>query len=138
MHPILLKLGPVEITTYGVMLAISFIVGTWLARYRAKKVGLEQTLTLDLFLFIAIASIVGSRLQFMLENFSVYSSNLPQGVRTWEGGLSMQGGVILAILVVFFYVRAKGESFARATDIIAPSLALGVFLTRIGCFFNGC
>jgi phosphatidylglycerol:prolipoprotein diacylglycerol transferase len=138
MYPILYQVGPFEIRSYGVMLAISFVAGTWLARHRARRAGMDTTLKMDVYLFIVIASLVGSRVQFMLENLVTYSSAPSRALRTWEGGLSMQSGVILAILAVFFYVRAKGESFARAADVLAPSVALGACLTRIGCFLNGC
>ena len=60
MHPILYKLGPLEFRVYGLMLAVSFIAGIYLARYRAKKVGVDQNLILDLSLFIVLAAVIGS------------------------------------------------------------------------------
>jgi len=50
----------------------------------------------------------------------------------------MLGGVVLAIVVGFVYLRRKKMPFLRTSDTIIPSVALGIFLTRIGCFFNGC
>jgi phosphatidylglycerol:prolipoprotein diacylglycerol transferase len=138
MHPILYQVGPVEIRSYGVMLAVSFVVGTWLARRRAREAGLDKRLGIDLYLFIVVASLVGSRLQFIVENLSAFSLDPSAALRTWQGGLSMQSGVILAILVVAVYVRHAGASFAQAADVLAPSVALGECLTRIGCFMNGC
>jgi phosphatidylglycerol---prolipoprotein diacylglyceryl transferase len=138
MHPILFQVGPFEIRSYGVMLAVSFVVGTWLARRRARAAGLGRLLGMELYLFIAVASLVGSRLQFIAENLSRYSLDRADALRTWQGGLSMQFGVILAILVVAVYVRHVGAPFAQTADLLAPSVALGECLTRIGCFMNGC
>ena len=67
------------------------------------------------------------------------SSVLPfKGGWAGVGGLVMNGGVIGGILASYLYLRTKGLSFPRHMDAIAPSIALGVFLTRIGCFLNGC
>ena len=138
MHPILVTFGTFEVRAYGLMLMISFIVGFFLARNRAQKVGVDQTLILHASFFILMGAIVGSRLLFVGENLSSFLSDPVQVLNISGGGLSMYGGIILAIVLVYAYVRVMGESFAKVADIFAPSLALGVFITRIGCFFNGC
>jgi phosphatidylglycerol:prolipoprotein diacylglycerol transferase len=138
MHPILFHVGPFEIRSYGVMLAVSFVVGTWLARRRAREADLDKLLGMDLYLFIVVASLVGSRLQFIAENLPLYSLDRAGALRTWQGGLSMQSGVILAILAAAVYVRRVGASFTQTADVLAPSVALGECITRIGCFLNGC
>ena len=53
-------------------------------------------------------------------------------------GLVMYGGLVGGMLAGFIYMRLKRISFPRYADAFAPSIALGVFLTRIGCFLNGC
>jgi phosphatidylglycerol:prolipoprotein diacylglycerol transferase len=108
------------------------------AHHRAKKVGLEPRLIINVFLGIILASIIGSRALYILENLSHYASDSFRTMTMWEGGLSMLGGVLLAIVVSFVYVRAQHESFLKVADALVPSIALGEFFTRIGCFFNGC
>ena len=138
MYPVLYHSGPLTVRSYGLMLVLSFIVGMLLAHTRAKKAGVDPHLIPHLFLLVLYAAVVGSRLLYVGENFSHYAADPWRVLRIWEGGLSMYGGVLLAIAVSFFYIRAMGEPFAKVADICAPSLALGEALTRIGCFFNGC
>jgi phosphatidylglycerol:prolipoprotein diacylglycerol transferase len=138
MYPILYHSDPLIVRSYGFMLVLSFLVGLLLARVRAQRAGVDPHHISHLFLLILFAAVVGSRLLYVAENFSGYAADPWRVVRIWEGGLSMLGGLLLAIAVSFFYLRAIGEPFAKVADICAPSIALGEALTRIGCFLNGC
>jgi phosphatidylglycerol---prolipoprotein diacylglyceryl transferase len=137
-HPILGTLGPLQLRAYGVMLAISFIVGIVLALRRAKRAGLDTTMMSNVCLLILFSSIIGSRLLHVWEHAGAYEGQAARVLSIWEGGLSMLGGVVLAIAASFVYVKARGASFRRVADVVVPSLALGLLLTRIGCFLNGC
>jgi phosphatidylglycerol:prolipoprotein diacylglycerol transferase len=138
MYPILYHSDLLTVRSYGLMLALSFVVGMLLAHARAKKAGVDPHLSPHLFLLVLYAAVVGSRLLYVGENFSHYAADPWRVLRIWEGGLSMYGGVLLAIAVSFFYIKAMGEPFTKVADICAPFLALGEALTRMGCFFNGC
>jgi len=137
-HPILGTLGPVQLRAYGVMLAISFILGIVLALRRARRTGLDTTMMSNVCLLILFSSIIGSRVLHVWEHAGSYQGQAARALSIWEGGLSMLGGIVLAIAVSFVYVKAKGASFRRVADVAVPSLALGLFLTRLGCFLNGC
>ena len=138
MHPILFEWGHLEIRSYGLMLVISFIAGTVLACVRAKKVGIARGVMLDLAVLVFLAAIMGSRVLHIMENWSYYAAAPFRMLMLWEGGLSMMGGVVLALICGLFFVHRMGLSVSQVADIVAPSIALGVGLTRIGCFFNGC
>jgi phosphatidylglycerol:prolipoprotein diacylglycerol transferase len=56
----------------------------------------------------------------------------------WEGGLTFYGGLAAGVGFGIGYLRAKGLRVLEVTDIIAPQIALGIGLARIGCFLNGC
>ncbi|MBC7185959.1 MAG: prolipoprotein diacylglyceryl transferase [Calditrichaeota bacterium] len=145
MHPVLFKLGPLEIHAYGLMLAISFVLGILLAARRAKRLGIDPNRIMDLGVLVAVSAIVGARLFYVAfhldefrghwtDTFNPFQSTGQVGI----GGLTLLGGVILAILTSYIYLRLKNLSFLRVADVVAPSLGLGIFLTRIGCFLNGC
>src|SRR5262245_9393946 len=108
MHPILYHSDHLLVRSYGLMLVLSFLVGLLLARMRAQKAGVDPQHISRLFLLILFAAVVGSRLLYVAENFSMYAANPWRVLRIWEGGLSMLGGVLLAIVVSFFYLRAVG------------------------------
>ena len=145
MHPILFKLGPFEIRSWGVMFALGCVVGTWFAQRRAKHQGLDPNLIMNLALVIIGSALVGSRLFYVafhweefaphpLDIISPYQSNGQWGI----GGLSMVGGIVLSLLTSLFYLHHKRENIWALADIVAPSFPLGIFFTRIGCFLNGC
>jgi phosphatidylglycerol:prolipoprotein diacylglycerol transferase len=120
------------------MLAVAFLAGIFLARHRAKSRQIEPQSISDLSLIILVAGVAGARLQYALFHFKEFATNPFRVFAVWEGGLTFYGGVILALIAGIVYIRRKHLSFSKVGDIIAPSLALGVSLTRMGCFLNSC
>jgi phosphatidylglycerol:prolipoprotein diacylglycerol transferase len=119
------------------MLAMSFLVGIYVAAWRAKRYGVRPQLILDLSVYIILAAVVGSRFLYVLFHLDDYSSPL-QFFALWEGGATFYGGLLLAIVASAAFARHKNLSFLRFADIIAPSIALGMALARVGCFLSGC
>lgn len=145
MHPVLLKLGPVEIHAYGLMLAISFMVGIYWAMARAPKRGIEKNDILDLSIIVVICAIVGSRFFYVITHLDEFKGRwtdtfnpLQSSGQVGLSGLSMLGGVVLVLIALVAYCRIKHISILKLCDTLAPTFALGIGLTRIGCFLNGC
>lgn len=138
MFPVIWDLGFVEIRSYGLMLAIAFLVGIFIATKRGEKVGIHPDLVMDLSIYILISSIVGSRLFFVISEWSHYQDHLIEIVQVWKGGLAVLGGIILAVITSYLYLRYQQISFLLIADVMVPSLALGQAIGRIGCFLNGC
>ena len=137
MIPVLFHIGPFSVRAYGVMLAISFVLGAWWAARAAARRGLDPDRILSLVGWILVSSIVGARLHFVLAHPSSFSGPF-DFLRIWEGGLTLYGGLIAAIVVSFLYLRRHRLPFLLVADTTAPAIALGEGLTRIGCFLNGC
>lgn len=138
MCPILFEIGPLTIHTYGVFLAIGFIVGLIFAINQAKKQGIPKENILDLGFYILISAVVGSRLLFVIKEYKYYLKNPLDIIKFWEGGLVFYGGLLLAIIVVIFYTKKNALPLWKLADIIAPSLAIGYAIGRLGCFSAGC
>lgn len=140
MHPILFKIGSLPINSYGLMLAISFLLGVKLASRRALKLGIPSDETVNLSIWIMAAAIIGSRAFYVVTHMAQYADDPLAIVAFWNGlyGLSMLGGVILAMIVGFTWIIVKKWPVWSFADAVIPSFALGIFITRIGCFFNGC
>jgi phosphatidylglycerol:prolipoprotein diacylglycerol transferase len=120
------------------MLTIAFLVGTLLAVNRAKKYRIPHYEVVSSATIIIIASIVGSRILYILEHIEIFSDKPISSLLMWKGGLSYHGGLILAIIALFLWLKKKKIAFGTMLDIFTPSLAFGFFLVRIGCFLNGC
>jgi phosphatidylglycerol:prolipoprotein diacylglycerol transferase len=138
MYPVILKLGPLTFHSYGVMIAISFAIGTLLAVRRAEARGVPGEKMTDLALVVLVSSLVGSRILYVIPHWSDFASDPIEVVRIWEGGLTLYGGVILAVLASYVFVRRERLPWARVADSVAVPLALGLGIARIGCFLNGC
>jgi phosphatidylglycerol:prolipoprotein diacylglycerol transferase len=127
------------------MLAISFIVGILFAAKRAKKYDIESDRVLDLAMIIIVSSIVGSRLLYVLFHLEEFRGNWLDTFNPFQSsgqigiaGLTVLGGVVLSIFSSLLYLKIKKLSFLRFADVLIPSVALGIFFTRIGCYLAGC
>ena len=145
MHPELFRLGPFAVRSYGLLLALSFFIGIFWSIKRAKKAGVNPKYVLDLAIVIFISSIAGARLFYVIFHLNEFKDHWLDIISPIQssgdlgiGGLSMLGGVVLAITSGILYLRLKKLNVWQVADIVAPSFPLGIFLTRIGCFLNGC
>jgi phosphatidylglycerol---prolipoprotein diacylglyceryl transferase len=144
MHPIMFHIGKFPIHSYGLMLAISFLFGIWFAGRRAKKNDLDPQVISDVGFWLILASILGARLYYVFLHFEEFRGNLSaifnpfHGGNLGIGGLVMFGGYIGALVASVLYFRIKKYQFLPYADAVAPSIGTGIFLTRIGCFLNGC
>ena len=138
MHPILFKIGELKIYTYGFLVAMGFVVGILFARREAVRLGEDQEKIMDLCFYVLVAAIVGSRLFYILTNPKIFLSDPLEILRIWNGGLVFYGGFIAALVTAVIYLKSKKISIAITADIMAPSLAIGHFIGRLGCFFAGC
>ncbi len=138
MHPLLFKIGPVPIYTYGVLVAAGFLLGLGLAVRQGRKEGIPSYKITDLGFYILLSAIVGSRLFFILIHASHYLKNPLEIFKIWEGGLVFYGGFIFAIPTTLWYIKKNALNVWNTGDLFAPSIAVGHAIGRIGCFFAGC
>jgi phosphatidylglycerol:prolipoprotein diacylglycerol transferase len=137
MHPVIVEIGLLKIYSYGFMLALSFFIGIHLAGRRAGKRGIKRDTIYDLSIILILAAVIGSRGLYILTHRDHFESILDI-VALWQGGATYYGGLVLALVGAVVYLRRTGVPFFTVADICAPSIALGIFLTRIGCFLSGC
>ena len=138
MYPVLFKLGPIVIHTYGALVALGFLIGIMLAVKRAGKENISPDIILDLSLYILISGIAGARLFEVIVNFNEYRTDLWRIFKIWEGGLTYYGGLIAAIIVAVIFLKKNKLPFWKIADIFAPSLAIGQAVGRLGCLSAGC
>ncbi len=138
MHPILYKIGPITLYTYGFFLALGFLVAILVAGREAKRLGLSEGHFFDLCFYMLIAAIVGSRLLFVLVDPGFFLKNPLKIFAIWEGGLVFHGGLIAALVTAFFLMRRYKMPWRPTLDALAVGTPLGVTFGRIGCFMAGC
>lgn len=138
MKPILWQIGPLQVYAYGFFLALAFLVATYFAASTAKERGIDPDHVTDLALIACIASLVGARLGFVLLEFPYYRLHPAEIIRLSEGGLSFHGGLILGVVAGIWFCQRRRISPWQMADLVAPAIALGTAIARIGCLLNGC
>lgn len=143
MKPILftINLGIIKIPihSYGVMLALSFFLGTLLAaRWAEMREGIKGDEYISITMWVMVAILIGARLFFVIEHWEEYSRRPLNILAVWKGGLVLYGGFFGGVAGGIYLSWKRKISIPRYFDAGAPSIALGIFLTRIGCFLNGC
>jgi phosphatidylglycerol:prolipoprotein diacylglycerol transferase len=128
-----------------VALALSFFLGLILVQHRSRRAGIDRDFVLNLAFFVMLSGVIGARLFYAFYHWSDFSDNLldifnPFGSSEGFGiaGLNVYGGIVTAIAVALIYCRIRRESIPAVFDLFAPALGIGIFVTRIGCFLNGC
>ena len=139
MHPIIVKIGPFTIYSYGIMVAIAFLFGIFIARREAVRKNIKPDLVYDLGFYLLIGSIIGARIYYILffglKDFLAEPASI---FKVWQGGLAIHGGIFGGIITGIIFSNARKISFWALADLIAPSIILGQAIGRIGCYLNGC
>jgi phosphatidylglycerol:prolipoprotein diacylglycerol transferase len=125
------------IFSYGVMLGVAFLLAWQLAIRLEERDGYDRRMSSSCFFWVIVASLVGARLAHFIASAPDQLS-IANFFKFQEGGLVAYGGYILGSLTGIVYVKLRGAPVLRFCDNAAPSMALGLGVTRIGCFFYGC
>ncbi len=138
MHRIIGQIGPFTLYSYGLMVAIGFLLSTVLILRDSGKFNLSRDDVFDCLIAVLAGGIAGGRLLFVFINYRYYLENPLRIFAIYEGGLAIQGALAGAVLSGAIVALVKGMPFWRTSDLIAPYAALGQAVGRIGCFLNGC
>lgn len=137
MHPVLFQLGNFDVRVWGIMVSAGIIAGTYLARWMARREGMNPDLIFDYIVWVVVVGILGARAWEVLFSWQNYTSDPAAALKFWSGGLSIQGAVAAGLLYTIWFIKKHQIDFWRFADILAPGLILGQAIGRIGCFFNG-
>lgn len=126
---------------YGILIALGVVLATLFCMHHRKKYGLTEDDLLNLVLMGVPAGIIGARIYyviFYLELFRNADGSFSWGdaIAVWDGGLAIYGGVIAALIVIFFYGRVRKIPFFAMTDVVVMGLLIGQAVGRWGNFMN--
>lgn len=138
MYPVICRLGPLTVYSYGLSLVLAFTIATLLLRRQAREQGLNPELLFNLSFVILVSGIVGARILYVILNLKTYLNKPLQILMLNQGGLAWFGGLIVASLSCMVYLSYKGLDIYKIFDLTIPYVALGQAIGRIGCFLNGC
>jgi phosphatidylglycerol:prolipoprotein diacylglycerol transferase len=138
MYPELLKIGNFSISSFGVMVALSFLVAYWLCLKEFRRKNLSEDLLGNLFLAAMIGGIAGAKLLYLFENVPINEiiQNPVQHILA-RGGLTFYGGLFGALLLTWIVAKRSKLDFWLLGDSVAPAMAIGYSIGRLGCFLVG-
>ncbi len=139
-NPIAFEIGPFTVAWYGIMYLLAFLMGWWLAKYRAAKPGSgwQPDEIGDIVFYIVVGVIVGGKLGSALfyQTEQLLSDPL-SALNPMRGGMSFHGGFIGVLVAFWLYGRTTKRSFFQVADFIAPAFPIGLGAGRLGNFING-
>lgn len=138
MHPVLFQIGPVRIFSYGLMMALAFIIALVVAQYRAPKFGFKKDIISEIIFWAIVGGIAGGRIYYVLINLDFYLSNPLEVFSLWKGGLVVYGGLAGGMIACVAVLRKHGQNVLDWADFLIGCVPLGQAIGRIGCFLNGC
>ncbi len=125
------------IYSYGVMLGISLIVGWYLTLRLATLDGLPKETMANCYVITAVVAVVGSRVLFIATNPDDFKE-VSDVFALRRGGLVAYGGFLGGYVGSWLYLTRNRVRLMPWADVAVPSLASGLFITRIGCYLFGC
>ena len=130
MFPTLIKIGSFEITTFGLMMFLAFVVGGWFLARELRRKGIDDDFASTMVMAGAIGGLVGAKIYYAIL-FRDWRLLFDRAGLVWYGGLI--GGTLAAI----WAIRRRGLDVLTVADATAPGLSIGYVLGRIGCFLVG-
>lgn len=138
MYPVVLQTEWFNVYSYGLLLAIGYLVATLWVLYEAKIDNLPTDPIFDLLIFQLIVGILGARLLFLVEYYPQKILSISEILALSSGGLTLYGGIISSFIFNYLFCLYKKLPFWRVMDCIGLALPLGISIARWGCFLNGC
>lgn len=133
---IAVRIGPISIAWYGIIIVGSAMVAAYLAEREAKRHGENPEHVWNGLLWCLILGMIGARLYHVVSSLDYYREYPMQVFNTRHGGLAIYGAVAGGALALWLYTRANRLSFARWADIAAPGLVLAQAIARWGNYLN--
>jgi len=154
MYPELVRLFGGGLHTYGVLIAVGFLLAVVMTARQARREGTDPDRLLDLGFWLLVSGFVGARILFILTDLGYYVGSCrgtgaartagqvvwdcTKALHVWEGGVVWYGGFLAALGVGVWILRRRRTKILRTADLIMPAVPLGHFFGRLGCFAAGC
>jgi phosphatidylglycerol---prolipoprotein diacylglyceryl transferase len=134
--PVAVRLGPLAVHWYGIILASAILFAAWLGTAEAKRRGEDPEVGWTMLLWVIAGGVIGARLYHVIHMWSFYSTHPDLIIQVWNGGLGIPGAVAGGALVLWLYTRRNHLPTGRWLDIFVMAVPLGQAIGRLGNFVN--
>lgn len=136
MYPIIFEIGGFTVTSFGLMMFLSFLGGAWILSLQLDRRGLRPELAWDLLAWIALGGVLGAKLYYHALHWEAFAAD-PLGELASRAGLVWYGGLIGGVLAYHWQIKRRDLPLATMFDAAAPALGLAYAIGRMGCFLVG-
>jgi len=127
-----------SVYSFAVFVVLAFYAGYWQAVRRCRQEGLDPDLIHELSFGVLLGGLVGARAVYVWEYWGEKVRTVGEALRVWQGGVVFYGAVAGAALAVLLHRAVRRFPVLAVLDALAPAVALGISVGRVGCFLNGC
>ena len=140
MFPKLINFGEFFLPTYGVLVALGFLVGLMVTTRLGKRGNMDQEKIVNLVVYCALAGLLGAKLLMFVFDWDHFRNDPADmfSLNTLRAAGVFQGGLVLAVVTAYWYVRKNKMPLLPTFDMFAPGIAIGHAIGRLGCFAAGC
>ena len=146
----LVNLGFFSIKWYGLLIALSILLGLNLSKKLARSRGIDPHLVSEMLPSLVLSSIIGARIYYVIFEYRQFSGdnfftpikifniylNIPSFLAIWEGGIAIHGALLGGFLSIYLFCKSKKIPLKIFLDLLMPSVILGQAIGRWGNFFN--
>jgi phosphatidylglycerol---prolipoprotein diacylglyceryl transferase len=136
LFPEIIRIGDFVITSFGVMMFVSFITAAYFVGRQLQRYGMPKEYAWDMLAWCAVGGILGAKLYYLALHWQALVAD-PMGELLSRGGLVWYGGLIGGVAAYYLQVRARKLPVATMYDATAPALAVAYAVGRLGCFLVG-
>jgi len=136
-YPVLFEIFGFPISTFGVMVALGFLAGGWMAARSFERAGLPAKAAWDIVTWCVIGGLLGAKLWYVAEQLAREPGLSAFELLTSRGGITWYGGFLGGAILGLSAARVNKVPLLAAANCAAPSLAIGQALGRVGCFLVG-
>ncbi len=138
MYPQLIEFGVIHVYTYGLLVGAAYLIALQVATVRGRARGLDPRRLMDLGLLIIASALVGAKLLLVVVNIDSFMRNPADLWMLVRSAGVFYGGFLLAVVAALWYMRRHAMPVWTTCDVVAPGIALGQAVGRIGCLLAGC
>ena len=140
MHPFLITIGSFHLPTYGVLLVLAILGGIYTSMRLGRRSGFDTGRILDFCTWVILVALIGAKVLMVVTEWEYFRANPGEifSLSTLMAGGVFYGGFLAALIFTIWYVRVQKISFWKLSDVLAPAVALGQSVGRLGCFSAGC
>jgi len=135
-YPILLNVGGMTLHSYGVLAVAAMVAAGFVVQRLSRRHGIEPETALELTAAAIVGGLAGARLYWLLEHWSEVRGDLLHAV-VGGAGFTWYGGLLGGVAAVIALARFRHVRLGLVANVMAPAVALGYAVARIGCLLAG-